>query len=471
MNWLLTMLRNFRQLTALLAVALILSACNYIPGWDDCADKMDNDNDGLVDAHDPGCVDGGDENLANPETCPTGENPDGTCPDGDVKPEDSESCADQYALAVQTCEDMGESFVDYDCAVADGVITTLSVECSNSQGADNDGDGDVDVTVIVEVVVEGDTNNNENNNGDDTGGGGTDTAAVETDCNDNRDNDGDGDIDYPEDAGCESESDNSEVNSTGSTDCSDGVDNDGDGDTDLDDAGCESASDDSEVNESSDLDERGTMYCDRAFNGTSSSDPVVLFFTDMGYPTNSSGSVVVLLQDQDFDGYSDNFYLTGTIGNSYGQGQGWGLEIFDIDGDGFSDSDLNCVSENNGDPDDIDNDGDCFCESESSCVSSVGSCSALGLDDMDDNAPGNYPGATEACGDGFDNDMDGVVDESCFTDNDGDGYCESVTLCSDGSIIGDCNDNSGAWSPEAPDWAGDGNDNSCDGLDEDANLP
>jgi hypothetical protein len=57
-------------------------------------------------------------------------------------------------------------------------------------------------------------------------------------CRDSVDNDGDGKIDYPEDIGCLSPDDDSEVNGGGVGQCEDGLDNDQDGTSDENDSGC-----------------------------------------------------------------------------------------------------------------------------------------------------------------------------------------------------------------------------------------
>lgn len=78
-------------------------------------------------------------------------------------------------------------------------------------------------------------------------------------CNDGIDNDGDGRTDYPEDPGCASPEDPSELDPLHLPQCADGIDNDGDGRIDFDqngngivdpedDPGCLSASSDDERN-------------------------------------------------------------------------------------------------------------------------------------------------------------------------------------------------------------------------------
>lgn len=65
-------------------------------------------------------------------------------------------------------------------------------------------------------------------------------------CKDGSDNDGDGYTDWPDDPGCSSKNDKSELNPE--IECDDGSDNDGDSNTDYpDDSGCTSPSDDDET--------------------------------------------------------------------------------------------------------------------------------------------------------------------------------------------------------------------------------
>src|SRR5690606_36034198 len=70
------------------------------------------------------------------------------------------------------------------------------------------------------------------------------SLAAAPECSDGADNDGDGLVDFPDDPGCESADDDSELDGRPPA-CSDGVDNDGDGLVDHPaDPGCDSPEDD-----------------------------------------------------------------------------------------------------------------------------------------------------------------------------------------------------------------------------------
>lgn len=79
-----------------------------------------------------------------------------------------------------------------------------------------------------------------------TGGLVCGAAATPPECSDGADNDGDGQIDHPNDPGCDSPEDDSEIDLP---ECSDTIDNDGDGKIDFSgqDPGCDSPEDDSEI--------------------------------------------------------------------------------------------------------------------------------------------------------------------------------------------------------------------------------
>ncbi|NMC72222.1 MAG: hypothetical protein GYA57_19485 [Myxococcales bacterium] len=84
-------------------------------------------------------------------------------------------------------------------------------------------------------------------------------------------------------------------------------------------------------------------------------------------------------------------------------------------------------------------------------------------DDCNDAAPRVYPGAAETCGNGRDDDCDGLTDEDCgCTDADGDTVCPPD----------DCDDADAAIRPGAAETCRDGRDEDCDGLtDEDCACP
>jgi len=108
---------------------------------------------------------------------------------------------------------------------------------------------------------------------------------------------------------------------------------------------------------------------------------------------------------------------------------------------------------NNVDPGDLDRDGDGFTPNQGDC---------------DDENPLVYPGAPEIC-DGLDNNCNGVVDEGCGGCQDGDhrdcgsdvGECKmGIQICTNGVWGNECY---GEVRP-IPEICGDGLDNNCNGL-------
>ncbi len=86
-----------------------------------------------------------------------------------------------------------------------------------------------------------------------------------------------------------------------------------------------------------------------------------------------------------------------------------------------------------------------------------------GGDDCDDSDSAAHPGAVEIA-DGRDDDCDGLVDEGTeLADDDGDGFCESEIVCSDGALVGDCNDEDPSIYPGAAEWIN-AQDDDCDAI-------
>ena len=170
--------------------------------------------------------------------------------------------------------------------------------------------------------------------------------------------------------------------------------------------------------------------------------------------------------DNDCDGLIDDGTATG-----------------DDDGDGYCDSSVACASPavlpgdcNDGDAlvnpgeaeifgNGIDDDCDGGVDGGTLDYDGDGYTEAAG--DCDGFEPTVFPGAPELP-DGLDNDCDLFRDEgTALADDDGDGYCEGVSgsgarPCTDGAILGDCNDTDDDSYPTANEEA-DFRDNDCDG--------
>ena len=153
-------------------------------------------------------------------------------------------------------------------------------------------------------------------------------------------------------------------------------------------------------------------------------------------------------------------------------GDGWGASL-DCDDDDASinpDADELCDGLDNNCDGDIDNqaldgssyytdgDGDGYGDPNSVVVAcSLPAGTTTNSEDCNDANAAIKPGALELC-DGIDDDCDGLIDDDCQTDNDGDGYSSLV----------DCDDDDSSVNPGVPEVC-DGIDNDCDTIiDDDA---
>lgn len=162
----------------------------------------------------------------------------------------------------------------------------------------------------------------------------------------------------------------------------------------------------------------------------------------------------------------------------------------DDDGDGAIDCDdsdcasvISCqgtlTSENGFCKDNLDNDNDSKKDCADPDCENDQACKDIPLVDTDDdgyndnvdcdiNDASIHPDAPEICGDDIDQNCSGAADETCegdpTVDDDGDGFCESLTACSEGSQPGDCSDKDITIRPGVAEICDDNKDNNCDGL-------
>lgn len=171
-----------------------------------------------------------------------------------------------------------------------------------------------------------------------------------------------------------------------------------------------------------------------------------------GDPTINPGATEV------FNGVDDN--CNGQVDE--------GTDGFDDDDDGYTELQGDCDDSNSTVhpnatelPDGLDNDCDGTIDEETALYDDDGDGYAEYQGDCHDGDAAVFPGAPELA-DGIDNDCDGTVDEGTILfDDDGDGYTEAA---------GDCDDANAAVSPAAYEMC-DFIDNNCNGLfDEDGAL-
>jgi len=173
-----------------------------------CADGVDNDDDGLVDLADPGCVgpeDNDEADAAAPQCA------DGADNDGDGAPD----LADVNCTSESDPTEGGE-----------GAATA----CTNE--VDDDADGLIDFPLDPGCRAAGDESED------------SDAQGETPTCANGEDDDADGQTDYPADPGCQGRGDMNEADPTPQFACSNGADDDADGQIDFPgDPGCAAAGD------------------------------------------------------------------------------------------------------------------------------------------------------------------------------------------------------------------------------------
>lgn len=363
----------------------------------ECSDGIDNDNDGLVDFFaDPGCgglPSGYAENID--PTCADGRDNDG---DGHIDYPQDPGCegpfdsSEQNPACTDGIDNDGDGHTDFpddpDCL---SLYQDREHGFACGDGVDNDLDGKVDYP-------------------DDLGcESHLDDTELNPACSDGRDNDGDGSADFggvdstgdgalnlAADSGCESFTDESEVNGV-PTLCSDGIDNDGDGAADYpSDPDCDNELDDDEssANPCSDgIDNDGDGLIDTTTD-TNHGDPAC----DAGLQTESPDPICGDGIDNDGDGRTD--YL-GIDANNDG--------LFDLPGE--SPPDPGCLTATDlaesPEPqcaDGIDNDGDGTTDYPEDVACAIGASSDI------EGMRGRNEAAPPQCADGIDNDGDGTID-------------------------------------------------------------
>ena len=196
--------------------------------FDACTDGKDNDEDGMVDLQDPGCLNTEDIDELNYNV---------QCDDGIDNDNDRNiDYPDDFG-----CMDVLDNF-EYNPACID----------------EKDNDDDIAIDYPNDFSCGSASDDDETN--------------PKAQCQDNYDNDEDGGIDYPQDLGCNNQQDNDESGTIHVFVCSDGIDNDNDGAIDYgsdlygedkNDDGCYSYSDISEEFDCNDaLDNNDNGFCD-----------------------------------------------------------------------------------------------------------------------------------------------------------------------------------------------------------------
>ncbi|MBS3759382.1 MAG: fibronectin type III domain-containing protein [Desulfobacterales bacterium] len=331
-----------------------------------------------------------------------------TCPediddDGDGYTENEGDCDDTDASIYPGAEEICGDGIDQDC---DGSDLTCPEDIDDDGDGYTENDGDCD-----------DTDASIYPGAEEICGDGIDQDCDGSDevCPENIDDDGDG---YTENEGdCD---DTDATIFPGATEiCGDGIDQDCDGSDLL----CGDGGSDVTLSWTKPDDSRVTGY--NIYYGESGTDFKTTSDVTINSADTTSCTISGLEEGKIYDFAATSFDADG---NESDFSETLTYEIY--------------VSETTSSTDDTDDDGDGYTENEGDCNDSDASI---------------YPGATEICGDGIDQDCDGS-DLTCpeNIDDDGDGYTEND---------GDCNDNDASIHPGATEICGDGIDQDCDGSD------
>jgi hypothetical protein len=437
-------------------------------GFPVCSDGLDNDCDGTTDGADLGCAPCTDNDGDG-----YGSNNDPSCQFSGV------DCNDDDAAINPGGDDVNCNGVDEDCiggADSGYVVTPTNCgigACASSGQIECQSGAEVDTCVILPAGTEGPFPGPTCSDGIDNDCDGL-TDGVDSDCSSlDSDDDGDG---YTENQG-----DCDDTNNTvypGAPLICDGLDNNCDGYKDY-------LTDE-------DKDGDGVPWCSGDCNDNN----------PLRYPGNQEGPFGDATCSDGIDNDCDN-----KIDAADSQCQNI---CTDVDGDGYgnpghssctngsaTDCNDNNAAINPGATDaNCDGvDGNCSGTADDQYVPSptncgVGECAASGQVEcqsgveVDTCAAGTpvaeSPVGSPECGDGLDNDCDGLIDQvpgiedpgcAACTDNDGDGYGSNGDItCANGTEI-DCNDNDATINPGASDANCDGVDGNCSGTADDQYVP
>src|SRR3989344_3088456 len=373
-----------------------------------CSDGTDNDSDGKIDyPSDPGCADASDNDETDPPPPPPDPEDDLTECSNEIDDDDDglidlddpgcvEFAPKITVMKILTNDNTGTAelsafsfFVD----LIEVFLGTPTVFGPGSHAVSETGPGGYTASFSGDCAPDGIVSL-------DIGESATCTVTNDDidypQCSDGIDNDDDGDIDYDDDLGCSSSEDDDESDDPAFPQCSDGVDNDGDGYIDGVDSGCANAEDNDE-----------------------NTPPVITIDTELVELTlHSSFDPLSGVTVTDVEDDPDPSVVVGgdTVNTS---ATGTYVVVYDaVDSDGAAAEQktrtINVVSPECSDGTDNDQDGKTDYPADPGCSSAS--------DDDETNAPPPPPPSPQ-CSDGIDNDQDGLidmVDPGCTDSSDND---------------------------------------------------